>query len=92
MKHNIKISINKSEISNWEQLSDQSNYSRLVKENDIENKQQFVDAIIKEFEKTDETLMPIFKEKLALWLESMNDKELNKIGEEKLRDFIYEMF
>ena len=92
MKHNIKVSINKGEISSWVQLADQSNYSQLVKEFDITKKEQFVDEIIKEFDKTDESLMPIFKEKLALWLEAMNDEELENIGEEKLRDFIYEMF
>lgn len=92
MKHNIKLVLNKNDNTSWEELTDRSNYSLLVKDNDIENKGKFIDAIINEFEKTDETLMPIFKEKLALWLESMNDDELENIGEEKLRDFIYEMF
>lgn len=92
MKHNLKLVLNKYDNTSWEELTDRSNYSRLVKENDIENKNQFIDEIIKEFDKTDESLMPIFKEKLALWLEAMNDEELENIGEEKLRDFIYEMF
>tara|TARA_B110001450_G_scaffold250914_1_gene270276 strand:+ start:182 stop:460 length:279 start_codon:yes stop_codon:yes gene_type:complete len=92
MKHNIKLGLNKNDNTSWEELTDRSNYSLLVKENDIENKNQFIDEIIKEFEKTDETLIPIFKEKLVLWLETMNDDELENIGEEKLRDFICEMF
>ena len=92
MKHNLKMSINKNEISNWEQLTDQSNYSRLVKDADINNKENFINEILKEFIKTDDTLIPIFKEKLALWLETISDEELENIEEEKLRDFIYEMF
>tara|TARA_B100000886_G_C20043030_1_gene334558 strand:- start:85 stop:363 length:279 start_codon:yes stop_codon:yes gene_type:complete len=92
MKHNIKISINKNEISNWEQLSNQANYSRLVKDFDIEDKQQFVDDLIKEFENTDASLIPVIKEKLILWLETMDDKDLDVAENEKLRDFIYEMF
>lgn len=92
MKHNIKLSINKNEISSWVQLADQSYYSRLVKEFDIVNKGQLVDEIIKEFENTDVSLIPIIKEKLAIWLETMDDKDLDVAENEKLRDFIYEMF
>ena len=92
MKHNIKLSINKNEISSWVQLVDQSYYSRLVKEFDIVNKGQLVDEIIKEFENTDVSLIPIIKEKLAIWLETMDDKDLDVAENEKLRDFIYEMF
>ena len=77
MKHNIKISINKNEISNWEQLADQSNYSHLVKQFDVVNKEEFVDEFIKEFENTDASLIPVIKEKLVLWLETMDEKDLD---------------
>lgn len=92
MKHNIKLSINKNEISSWEQLADQSNYSHLVKQFDVVNKEEFVDELIKEFENTDASLIPVFKEKLVLWLETMDEKDLDVAENEKLRDFIYEMF
>ena len=92
MKHNIKLSINNDENSYWKESLDQSNYSVLVKEIDINNKEKFIDEILKEFENTDESLIPLFKEKLTLWLEAMDDNELDIIKEEKLRDFIYEMF
>ena len=73
-------------------LADQSNYSRLVKNVDINNKEYFINEILKEFINTDETLIPIFKERLTLWLNNTNDEEIRNIEEEKLKDFIYEMF
>ena len=92
MKHNIKLSLNKNEISSWEELPEKSQYSLFVKDVDINNKEHFINEILKEFIKTDETLIPIFKEKIALWLKNMNDEEIENIEEEILRDFIYEMF
>ena len=43
MKHNIKLVLNKYDNTSWEELTDRSNYSLLLKENDIENKNQFIE-------------------------------------------------
>ena len=92
MKHNIKLDFDKSCNSCWEDFTDEVQYCKEVKEIDILSKEYFINEMVKEFKNTDSLLLPIFKEKLSIWIDSTDDNEIQTNSNQKVRDFIYEMF
>jgi hypothetical protein len=53
---------------------------------------ELVNYIVSQFEETSPSLIPIFKERLILWLENIDEATDLTEENEKIRDFIYEMF
>ena len=91
MKHNIKLVLKRGE-SNWVQIENPEKYCLPTVGIESSDIKETVEALIKEFEHTDESLKPLFKDKLILWLENTNENDFRFSENEKIRDFIYEMF
>ena len=92
MKHNIKFVKKDDETSYWITPNIGNGYISSCLSSEISDKEDFVNAILKEFCYSDDTIIPLMKEKLDKWIEAMDDKDLEIYDGEKLKDFIYEMF
>ena len=78
--------------SNWIQLEKTGPYTESASHLENENKIELINYILSQFQETPQSLIPVFKERLIFWLENLNENEYKTEENEKIRDFIYEMF
>ncbi len=87
-----KIIKENNKLSNWIQLEKDGPYTESASQLENENTIELINYILSQFQETPQTLTPLFKERLMIWLENLNETEYKTEENEKIRDFIYEMF
>ena len=92
MKHSIQNNKPEESASHWIAPDTTDRFSVASAPIEVDELDALVDAILSEFNNTDETLLPQMQEKLTNWLNTMTEKDLELVNSEKIRDFIYEMF
>lgn len=91
MKSSIEVN-KKEESSFWKEVAPCDRYTMSalpIEETDIK---LLTDAILAEFHQTNDELKPLMHERILRWLSEMSDEDLENLENEKVRDFIYEMF
>lgn len=91
MKSNIDVS-KKEESSFWKEVIPCDRYTLSTLPIEEEDPKRLVEAILAEFHQTNDALKPLMREKMLKWLSEMTEKDLENGENEKVRDFIYEMF
>lgn len=92
MKNSIQQQKPKDSQSYWITPDASEKFSVASTPIEIEETESLVEAILAEFNNTDELLIPEMRIKLNNWLSTMTEEDLELINSEKIRDFIYEMF
>lgn len=89
---NNKIIKENNKVSNWIQLENPGPYTESALQLENGNTIELINYILSQFQETPQSLKPVFKERLMIWLENINESDYKIEENDKIRDFIYEMF
>jgi hypothetical protein len=87
-----KIIKENNKVSNWIKLEKTGPYTESASHLENENTIEVINYILSQFQETPKSLKPVFKERLIIWLENLNESDYKIEENDKIRDFIYEMF